>query len=47
MMWILKFKDVVLARGTKSEMEKELADLLSVCIIEENKNKFLIIEDSD
>lgn len=45
-MWILKFKDAVLARGTKSEMEKELADLLSVCIIEENKSNFFIIEDS-
>ena len=45
-MWILKFKDAVLARGTKSEMEKELADLLSVCIIEENKSNLFIIEDS-
>lgn len=45
-MWLLKFEQEVLARGTKSEMEKELDDLLNVCLIEENKEKFSIVEDS-
>lgn len=46
-MWILMHGNDILAEGTRDEMEKELDDLIGVCLAEEARSRFTICEDKD